>query len=58
MADTLVHLTDETETESKPEPKQPRVRVCGGASCEGKHRGRCTAKNSPWRKQPKVETTA
>ena len=46
MAETLVHLTDETEAPSKPK----RVKVCAGETCEGKHRGRCKAKNSPWRK--------
>ena len=48
MAETLVHLIDETEAPSK----LKRVKVCAGETCEGKHRGRCKAKHSPWRKMP------
>ena len=53
--ETLDRLEPETESETK-QPKTPRKPpVCGGAECAGKHRGRCKAKNSPWRKQPKNE---
>jgi hypothetical protein len=55
--ETFVKLEPETESETETAPKQPkpaRQPVCAGIECAGKHRGRCKAKKSPWRKQPKA----